>query len=242
MRFPVAPGNRRNPSTFPTMMFSSMMLPVTVAPPGVPMPKLLPAVENPFPLTRFARNRLRLAPPASHIPPQAETRCPFRKDMLFSIRLSDPLPTQKPEAQLVELVTSLTVEPLVLASWTPWPRNCRTSPGPRIVALLKPFTKMPVAPGPVVPSQALAGSASPVIVKPFKSSVSPCAPNLMQASLAVQVTSATNLLSSVIVKVEEMVPPISAAWTQNTHANSALIKAAVRRIALLRIILFSLRL
>jgi hypothetical protein len=75
------------------MMFSSMMLPVAVAPPGVPMPKLLPAVENPFPLIRFARSRLRLVPPASHIPPHAETGCAFRTETLPSNRLSDPLPT-----------------------------------------------------------------------------------------------------------------------------------------------------
>jgi hypothetical protein len=75
------------------MMFSSMMLPVTVVPPGVPIPKLLPAVENPFPLIRFARSRLRLAPPASHIPPHAETGCAFRTETLFSSRLLDPLTT-----------------------------------------------------------------------------------------------------------------------------------------------------
>ena len=90
-RFPAAPGNRIIPFAFPTMMFSSMMLPVTVAPPGVPMPKLLPGAENPFPLIRFARNRLRLAPPASHIPPHAERGCAFRTETLFSSRLLDPL-------------------------------------------------------------------------------------------------------------------------------------------------------
>ena len=90
-RFPSTPANRIIPFAFPTMMFSSMMLPVTVAPPGVPMPKLLPGIENPFPLIRFARSRLRLAPPASHIPPHAAVTCPFRTETLFSSRLLDPL-------------------------------------------------------------------------------------------------------------------------------------------------------
>ena len=90
-RFSAAPGNRMIPFAFPTMTFSSMMLPVTVAPPGVPMPKLVPGVENPFPLIRFARSRLRLAPPASHIPPHGEVTCPLRTETLFSSRLLDPL-------------------------------------------------------------------------------------------------------------------------------------------------------
>jgi len=90
-RFPSAPANKIIPSEFPTTMFSSMMLPITVPPPGVPMPKLLPGVENPFPMIRFARSRLRLAPPASHMPPHAEVGCEFRTETLFSSRLSDPL-------------------------------------------------------------------------------------------------------------------------------------------------------
>ena len=93
MRFPAAPGNRIIPFAFPTTMFSSMILSVAVAPPGVPMPKLLPGVENPFPLIRFARSRLRLAPPASHIPPHAAVGCAFRTETLFSSRLLDPLTT-----------------------------------------------------------------------------------------------------------------------------------------------------
>ena len=90
-RFPAAPGNSIIPFAFPTIMFSSMMLPVAVAPPGVPMPKLLPGVEIPFPLIRFARSRFRLAPPASHIPPQAAVTFPFRIETLFSSRLLDPV-------------------------------------------------------------------------------------------------------------------------------------------------------
>jgi hypothetical protein len=72
-------------------MFSSMMFPVAVAPPGVPMPKLLPGAEIPFPLIRFARSRFRLAPPASHMPPQAAVTLPFRIETLFSSRLLDPV-------------------------------------------------------------------------------------------------------------------------------------------------------
>ena len=89
--FSAAPANRIIPFAFPTMTFSSMMLPITVAPPGVPMPKLLPGVENPFPLIRFARSRLRLAPPDSHIPPHAAMTLPFRIETLSSSRLLDPL-------------------------------------------------------------------------------------------------------------------------------------------------------
>ncbi len=90
-RLPAAPANKMIPSEFPTMMFSSMMLPITVAPPGVPMPKLFPGVENPFPMIRFARSRLRLAPPASHMPPHAMAGCEFRTATLFSSTLLDPL-------------------------------------------------------------------------------------------------------------------------------------------------------
>ena len=88
-RFPVAPGNSIIPFAFPTIVFSSMMLPVAVAPPGVPMPKLLPGAEIPFPLIRFPRSRLRLAPPASHIPPQAAVTFPFRIETLFSSKVLD---------------------------------------------------------------------------------------------------------------------------------------------------------
>jgi len=90
-RFPAAPGNSIIPFAFPTIMFSSIMLPVTVAPPGVPIPKLLPGAEIPFPLIRFARSRLRLAPPASHIPPHDAVMFEFRTETLFSSRLSDPV-------------------------------------------------------------------------------------------------------------------------------------------------------
>ena len=85
--FPAAPGNSIIPFAFPTIIFSSMRLPVAVAPPGVPIPKLLPGAEIPFPLIRFARSRLRLAPPASHIPPQAAVTFPFRIETLFSSRV-----------------------------------------------------------------------------------------------------------------------------------------------------------
>ena len=90
-RFPAAPANRMIPFALPTMVFSSMMFSVAVAPPGVPMPKLLPGADNPFPLIRFARSRLRLAPPASHIPPHAAVMFEFRTETLFSSRLLDPL-------------------------------------------------------------------------------------------------------------------------------------------------------
>lgn len=90
-RFPVFPAKSNIPLELPTMMLSSMMLSVAVAPPGVPMPKLLPGVDKPFPLIRFARSRLRLAPPASHIPPQAAVGCEFLIATLFSSTFSDPL-------------------------------------------------------------------------------------------------------------------------------------------------------
>src|SRR5215831_1193755 len=61
------------------------------------------------------------------------------------------------------------------------------------------------------PLQAVCGSACPVMVKPFNSSVTFGAPMAIQgASLTTQVTSSTSSLSSVMVSVLEMVPPIPA--------------------------------
>ena len=62
------------------------------------------------------------------------------------------------------------------------------------------------------PTQAVWASACPVMVKPFNSSVTFDAPIAMQgAPVTVQVTSSTSWLSSVMVNVVEMVPPISLA-------------------------------
>src|SRR5437588_4472636 len=107
-RFPWTTGARKIPFVFPRIVFSSTTLPVS-ATLGRPMPKFAPWAENPFPLSRFARSRLRQAP-ASHMPPQALVRFPFRIEMLFSIRLSDdPPPRRMPEAQLVDAVTPVIV-------------------------------------------------------------------------------------------------------------------------------------
>jgi len=90
MTFPSTPATRVIPFALPTTVFPTMTLslvPATIR----PMPKLLPWTAYPLPLSRFARSRLRLAPPASHIPPHAAVTFPFRTEMLFSSRLLDPL-------------------------------------------------------------------------------------------------------------------------------------------------------
>jgi hypothetical protein len=87
------------------------------------MPKFAPWDVKPFPLSRFARSRLRLAP-ASHMPPQGLAPLPFRTETLFLIRLSDdPPPKRMPEAQLVNAVTPLTVTPVLPATRIPVFRN-----------------------------------------------------------------------------------------------------------------------
>src|SRR5215471_13117026 len=122
-RLPWTPGARKIPFVFPIIMFSSTTFPVSAAL-GRPMPKFAPWDVKPFPLSRFARSRLRLAPPVSHMPPQGLAPLPFRTETLFSIRLSDdPRLNRMPEAQLVDAVTPLTVTPVLPATWIPVFRN-----------------------------------------------------------------------------------------------------------------------
>jgi len=90
MIFPWTPASTTIPFVFPTTMLSTMTLSLD-APPMLrrPMPKLLPWLAYPFPLDRFARTRLRLAPPTSHMPPHGLATFPFRTVMFASISLSD---------------------------------------------------------------------------------------------------------------------------------------------------------
>jgi len=107
MIFPSTPASTTIPFVFPTTMLSTMTLSLG-APPMLmrPMPKLLPWVAYPFPLNRFARTRLRLAPPVSHMPPHGLETFPFRTEIFASSSLSeDPVVTKSPVMQLVDAVT-----------------------------------------------------------------------------------------------------------------------------------------
>ena len=76
------------------------------------MPKLFPWAEYPFPLNRFARSRLWLAPPYSHMPPHGWVLFPFRTAMLSLTVWPEPPPTKMPDMQLFAVVTPITVTPL----------------------------------------------------------------------------------------------------------------------------------
>jgi len=123
MTFPPTPVARNIPFEFPRTVFSSITLPVSLAVMR-PMPKLFPCSTNPFPPSRFPRTRLRLAPPASHMPPQGLLRFPLRTATLPWTWWSDPPETKIPEKQFVEMVTSVIVAPVLLTSRMPCPRNC----------------------------------------------------------------------------------------------------------------------
>ena len=120
--FPLTPGATKIPFMFPTAVFSSTIFPVSAGL-GRPIPKLLPCDANPFPISRFTRSRLPVEP-AIHIPPQAAPGDPFRMEVLCSTRWPDPPVKIMPELQLVEEITSVTVEPVLVRSWIPWLRNC----------------------------------------------------------------------------------------------------------------------
>jgi hypothetical protein len=115
MTFPWTPAARNIPFEFPTTVLSSITLPVSVAATR-PMPKLFPCATYPFPLSRFPRSRLRLAPPVSHMPPQGLLTFPLRTATLRSTRWSDPPAMKIPEKQLVEVVTPVIVAPVLLRS------------------------------------------------------------------------------------------------------------------------------
>ena len=119
MMLPWTPAVRNIPFTFPTISLSSIVLSVSE---GVtkPIPKLLPCAANPFPLTRFSRSRLWLAPPASHMPPQGLLTLPFRIEILPSNWFrEDPPVTKIPEAQFVDVVTPVTLAPMAPFSTMP---------------------------------------------------------------------------------------------------------------------------
>ena len=112
MMFPWTNAFIKRPFVFPvTVLYSTMLSLVPV--PCIPMPKLFPWAAYPFPLSRFPRSRLRLAPPKIHMPPQAKVAFPFRTEILPLISWPDPPPTNMPEKQLVETVTPVTVAPLL---------------------------------------------------------------------------------------------------------------------------------
>src|SRR5262249_16840861 len=123
MTFPETPAARNTPFEFPRRVLSSITLPVSL---GVmrPMPKLFLCSMIPFPPSRFPRSRLRLAPPASHMPPQGLLAFPLRTTTLRLTWWSDPPETKIPEKQLVEIVTRVIVAPLLVRSRMPCPRNC----------------------------------------------------------------------------------------------------------------------
>src|SRR5262249_2185972 len=123
MTFPEAPAARNTPFEFPRSVLSSITLPVSLAVMR-PMPKLFPCSTIPFPPSRFRRSRLRLAPPASHMPPQGLLAFPLRTTTLRLTWGSGPPETKSPEKQLVEIVTREIVAPLLVRSRMPWPRNC----------------------------------------------------------------------------------------------------------------------
>src|SRR5690242_1054690 len=82
-----------------------------------------------------------------------------------------------------------------------------------MMSLLCALASMPTSFAMEMPLQPVCGSACPVIVKPFNSSLTFGAPMAMQgAPVTVQMTSSTNRLSSVMVRVAEIVPLMSAAY------------------------------
>ena len=106
----MTPASTTMPFTFPTTWLSTRTLSLG-APPRLmsPRPKLLPWVAYPFPVNRFARTRLRLAPPVSHMPPHGRLPFPFRTEVFPSSSLSDaPNVTMIPDMQFVDTVTCVT--------------------------------------------------------------------------------------------------------------------------------------
>jgi hypothetical protein len=97
-----------------------------------------------------------------------------------------------------------------------------------------PLISIPISDPVPAPLQAVWGSACPVIVKPFNSSVTDAPMTMQGAPVTVQVTSSTNWLSSVIVNVVEIVPPMSVALatpeqTTNTLRHPANHAAVLRK-------------
>ena len=112
--FPETPAARMIPFVVPRIVLSSMTLSWSAAATR-PMPKLLPCASYPFPLSRLLRSRLWLAPAVSHMPPQGFAPLPFRTERLRSTSLSELAIRIIPEKQLVDIVTCVTREPVVLS-------------------------------------------------------------------------------------------------------------------------------
>src|SRR5690348_8440361 len=110
----------------------------------------------------------------------------------------------------------------------------RTKPGPKITTLLWLAVVIPSSgsKGAGKWVQLVGGFACPVMVKPFSLNVISGAPNLMHgALLTVQVTSPTSSLSSMIIRVEGIVPLISSAGVglgQTTRAEKAKTARVIR--------------
>lgn len=121
MMFPCVPAVITRPLVLPVIELCSMTLSFALR---SPMPKLFPWAVYPFPLSRFPRSRLRLAPPNSHMPPHGATGFPLRTETLLLISCPDPPPTRTPEKQFVDSVMPVTVTPVLWKTNTPGPRNC----------------------------------------------------------------------------------------------------------------------
>lgn len=120
--FPDMPATRTIPFVFPVTLLSSITLSLV---PGAtrPMPKLLRWVAYPFPLVRFARSRLWLLPPDSHMLPHRLMGFPLRTDVFSSSVLSlDARFTKIPDQQLLFAVTRLILTPVAVRRRMP---NCR---------------------------------------------------------------------------------------------------------------------
>lgn len=214
MRLPSTPATSVIPLALPTTVFPTMTL--SFAPAAIrPIPKLLPWVASPFPISRFSRSRFRVAPVDSHMPPHGNVvLLALRTAILPSITLSSDAATKIPDMQFVEAVTCVTnTRELPRLMLMPIPRNRWTIPGPWITTPRMPWTRIPSWSGVGVPAHPVTGSADPVIENPCNLSEIPEAPNAMHGAgpVTVQVTSPTSWLSSVRVNVLEMVPRISAA-------------------------------
>lgn len=121
---PWTPGTSTMPFVLPKTTLSTMTLSFVLAVTS-PIPKLFPCAAYPFPLNRFARTRFRLAPAASHMPPQGAPVFPLATAVFASRSLSVDAPvTMTPEKQLVAMVTCVTsTRELAPVMMIPCPRN-----------------------------------------------------------------------------------------------------------------------
>src|SRR5262252_4949728 len=180
----------------------------------MPMPKSSFGVAKPFPVVSFHRSELLL--PMIHMPPQERpgTALPFLTDTFDPMLMRDDVAaTRMPDMQLVVVVTPSTFPSSVPLNRIPSPRNRCTMPGPRISTSAWAPLLIPVsAATDAEPPHAVAGSAGPVIVNPFRRRSMCELPNWIHgAPLTVHVTSPTRRLLSLIVRVVEIRPLMSSA-------------------------------